>query len=157
MCNFNKIRCLAWGIGALQVFIGFTAIAGGYQLLSSPMGSPSMPIEMLHASPFATFVIPGIVLLVFIGAVNVLSLVVTITGGRHRGSLAFVGGGILIGYMTAEVWWVGWQNALQPLYLALGLIMSLSGLVLRRMLHGGTVSTDPGSLTDSSQKSCLPA
>ena len=157
MCNFNKIRCLAWGIAALQVFIGFTAIAGGFQLLSNPMGTPSMPIEMLHASPFATFVIPGIVLLVFIGAVNVLSLVVTITDGRHRGSLAFVGGGILIGYMTAEVWWVGWQNALQPLYLALGLIMLLSGLVLKRMLHGATVCTNAGSLTDSSQKCHLPA
>ena len=157
MCNFKKIRCLAWGIGALQVFIGFTAIAGGYQLLSSPMGSPSMPIEMLHASPFATFIIPGIVLLVFIGAVNVLSLVVTITGGRHRGSLAFVGGGILIGYMTAEVWWIGWQNALQPLYLALGLILLLSGLVLRRMLHSTTVCNDARSLTYSSQNSRLPA
>jgi hypothetical protein len=157
MCNFSKIRCLTWGIGALQVFIGFTAIAGGYQLLSRPMGTPAMPIEMLHASPFTTFFIPGIVLLVFIGAVNVLSLVVTINGGRHRGSAAFAGGGILIGYMTAEVWWIGWQNALQPLYLVLSLILLLSGLALRRMLHGATVSTDAGILTYSSQKSRLPA
>jgi hypothetical protein len=104
-----------------------------------------MPIEMLHASPFATFFIPGIVLLVFIGAVNVLSLVVTIKGGLHRGSIAVVGGGILIGYMTAEVWWIGWQNALQPLYLALGVVLLLSGLALRRTLLGATVSTDAGS------------
>jgi hypothetical protein len=70
---------------------------------------------------------------------------VTITGGRHRGSIAVVGGGILIGYMTAEVWWIGWQNALQPLYLALGVVLLLSGLALRRMLLGATVSTDAGS------------
>jgi hypothetical protein len=48
-------------MGALQFFIGFTAIAGGYQLASHPKGTPAMPIEMLHASPFATFFIPGIV------------------------------------------------------------------------------------------------
>ena len=145
MSKFVKIRCLAWGMGALQAFIGFTAIAGGYQLVSHPKGTASMPIEMLHASPFATFFIPGIVLLVFIGAVNVLSLVVTIKGGLHRGSIAVVGGGILIGYMTAEVWWIGWQNALQPLYLALGVVLLLSGLALRRTLLGATVSTDAGS------------
>ena len=103
-----------------------------------------MPIEMLQASPFATFIIPGIVLLAFIGVVNVLSLVVTIAGGRHRGSIAVIGGGILIGYMTAEVWWIGWQNALQPLYLVLGVVLLLSGLAMRRMLFGGIVSTDAG-------------
>jgi hypothetical protein len=132
-------------MGALQVFIGFTAIAGGYQLVSHPNGTPAMPIEMLHASPFATFFIPGIVLMVFIGAVNILSLVVTITGGRHRGSTAVVGGGILIGYMTAEVCWIGWQNALQPLYLALGVVLLFSGLALRKMLLGAIVSNDAGS------------
>lgn len=145
MSKFVKVRCLAWGMGGLQVFIGFTAIAGGYQLVLHPNGTPAMPIEMLYASPFATFFIPGIVLLVFIGAVNILSLVVTITGGRHRGSIAVVGGGILIGYMTAEVWWIGWQNALQPLYLALGVVLLLTGMALRRMLLGATVSTDAGS------------
>ena len=141
MSKSVKVRCLAWTMGALQVFIGFTAMAGGYQLVSHPNGTPAMPIEMLHASPFANFFIPGIVLLVFIGAVNILSLLVTITAGRHGGSIAVVGGGILIGYMTAEVWWIGWQNALQPLYLALGVVLLLSGLALKRMLLGAIVST----------------
>ena len=141
MSKFVKIRYIVWGMGALQVFIGFTAIAGGYQLVSHPGGTPAMPIELLHASPFTTFFIPGIVLLVFIGAVNVLSLVVTIIGARHRGQIAVVGGAILIGYMTAEVWWIGWQNALQPLYLALGVVLLISGLAMKRLLPGTTVST----------------
>jgi hypothetical protein len=128
-------------MGALQAFIGITAIAGGYQLVSHPEGTPAIPIEMLHASPFATFFIPGIALIVFIGAVNVLSLVVTITGSRHRSSIAVVGGGILIGYMTAEVWWIGWQNVLQPLYLTLGMVLLLSGLTMRRILLAATEST----------------
>jgi hypothetical protein len=128
-------------MGALQAFIGITAIAGGYQLVSHPEGTPAIPIEMLHASPFATFFIPGIALIVFIGAVNVLSLVVTITGSRHRSSIAVVGGGILIGYMTAEVWWIGWQNVLQPLYLTLGMVLLLSGLAMRRILLAATEST----------------
>jgi hypothetical protein len=128
-------------MGALQVFIGFTAIAGGYQLVSHPGGTTAMPIEWLHASPFTTFLIPGIVLLVLIGAANVLSLVVTIIGGRHRGSIAVVGGAILIGYMTAEVWWIGWQNALQPLYLALGVVLLISGLAMKRLLPGATAGT----------------
>ena len=141
MNKFFKFKYLVWGIGALQAFIGFTAIVGGSQLVAHPQGTPAMPIEMLQSSPFASFFIPGIVLLVFIGAVNVLTLVVTVKGSRHSGSMAAIGGGILIAYMTAEVWWIGLQNALQPLYFALGVALVLSGLVLRRMQFGRTPFT----------------
>lgn len=145
MSKSLKVRFLAWVMGALQAFIGLSAVAGGYQLVTNPGGSPAMPVEMLQASPFATFLIPGIVLMVCIGAVNVFSLVVTMVGSRLRGSVAAVGGVILIGYMTAEVWWVGLQNALQPLFFGLGVVLLLSGLALRRTLLGATV----GSLTGS--------
>jgi hypothetical protein len=132
-------------MGVLQAFIGLTAIAGGYNLVSHPKGSPQMPIEWLHASPFANFLIPGIVLLVVIGAGNVLSLGVTIAGLRHRGNVAVAGGVSLIGYMTAEVWWIDWQNALQPLYLMLGMILLLCGLAQRRIRLRATVSTHAGA------------
>ena len=141
MKKFVKVKCLALGIGALQAFIGFTAIVGGSQLVAHPQGTPAIPIEMLQGSPFGSFFIPGIVLLIFIGAVNLLSLAVTITGRRHRGSVAVIGGGILIGYMAAEVWWIGLQNTLQPLYLALGAVLVLSGLVLRKMQIDMTLNT----------------
>lgn len=141
MSKLVKVKCLAWGIGALQAFIGFTAIVGGYKLVTHPQGTPEMPIEMLQVSPFTTFFIPGIVLLVLIGVIHGLSLVVTITGGRHRGSIAAVGGGVLIGYITAEVWWIGLQNALQALYLALGVVLLLSGFALGRMQFGLTFKT----------------
>ena len=133
MSRIVNRRCLVWCMCALQAFIGFTAIAGGYKLVSHPKGTPEIPIEWLHTSPFATFFIPGIVLLLVIGAGNVLSLGVTIASGRHRGTVAVVVGGSLICYMIAEVWWIGWQNALQPLYLVLGVVLLLCGLALKRM------------------------
>lgn len=133
MNSLVKVKCLALGVGALQALIGFTAIVGGAQLVAHPQGTPALPIGMLQGSPFASFFIPGIVLLIFIGALNVLSLVLTIAGRRHRGSVAAIGGGILIAYMAAEIWWIGLQNTLQPLYLALGAGLVLSGLVLRKM------------------------
>jgi hypothetical protein len=147
MSKIIKHRSLAWCTGALQAFIGLTAIAGGYSLMSHPKGTPQMPIEWLHTSPFATFFIPGIVLLVLIGGVNVLSLAVTIGGGRHSGNLAVAGGACLVGYMTAEVWWIGWQTALQPLYLVLAVVLLLCGLALRRTLLSATGSTDAGAYT----------
>lgn len=51
----------------------------------------------------------------------------------------------MIGYMTAEVWWIGWQNALQPLYLVLGVVLLLCGLALRRIRLGATASTNAGT------------
>jgi hypothetical protein len=128
-------------MGALQAFIGLTAVAGGYNLAAHPNGSPQMPVEWLQSSPFATFFVPGLVLLVVIGAGNVLSLGATIAGLRHRGNLAVAGGATLIGYMAAEVWWIGWQTALQPLYLGLGVILLLCGLALRPLVPNGAGST----------------
>ena len=126
-----KHRCLKWGVIALQAFIGFTAIAGGYNLVSHPDGTMQTPIEWLHASPFETFLAPGIVLLIAIGVGNVFSLALIIAGNRHIANLAFIGGGCLIVYMVAEIWWIGLQTSLQPLYLALGSGLLLCGLTLR--------------------------
>lgn len=60
MNRIVKSKCLAWCMGALQAFIGLTAVAGGYNLAAHPNGSPQMPVEWLQSSPFATFFVPGI-------------------------------------------------------------------------------------------------
>ena len=52
------------GLGVLQAFIGVGAVAGGLGLSLDPSGeSHGIPLELLEETPFATFLIPGIVLL----------------------------------------------------------------------------------------------
>lgn len=52
----------------LLALLGFGAVAGGGLLIISPSGKLiTMPLSMLDNSPFNTFLIPGILLFIFLG------------------------------------------------------------------------------------------
>jgi hypothetical protein len=131
--NVNKkIKVKAYLLGALQIFIGFTAIAGGLKLVSNPNGIPDFPIEWLSNSPFNSYFIPGLTLLIVIGFGNVFAGPVTFLRKRYSGSIATVLGTFLILFMTIEVYFVGLRNFLQPLYFILGVIVLILGLKLSK-------------------------
>ena len=130
MNESKKNSFLAYSLGALQAFIGLTAIIGGFRLVSNPNGALDFPIEWLSNSPFTNYFIPGLVLLIAIGFGNALAGIVTFLRKRHAGSIAAVLGTFLILYMIIEVWFVGLRNFFQPLYLVLGVIALILGLKL---------------------------
>jgi hypothetical protein len=52
----------------LHLLLGLNALAGGTMLIVDPQGELlGMPIEWLERTPFKTYLIPGIILLVFNG------------------------------------------------------------------------------------------
>ena len=129
----NKKRLLTYSLGALQAFIGITAIAGGFRLVSNPKGTSDIPIEWLNSSPFTNYLIPGLVLLIVIGFGNVLAGIISFLSKRYAGSIAAILGTFLILFMTIEVWFVGLRNFLQPLYFILGTIVLILGLKLFKL------------------------
>jgi hypothetical protein len=131
--NEKKKRLLTYSLGALQAFIGVTAIAGGFRLVSNPNGTLDIPIEWLNNSPFTSYLIPGLVLLVVIGFGNVLASIVSFLKMRCAGGIAIILGTFLILFMTIEVWFVGLRNFLQPLYFILGAIVLVLGLKLFKL------------------------
>lgn len=59
----------------LQAFLGLGAVAGGLLLLADPSGEMiGMPASVLERSPFSSFVIPGILLLLIFGFLPLLVL-----------------------------------------------------------------------------------
>ena len=61
----KKNKGLVTGLGVLQVLIGLGAVGGGLGLILDTSGSNlGMPLEMLKRTPFSTFLVPGIVLLI---------------------------------------------------------------------------------------------
>ena len=130
--NFKR-RLLTYSLGAFQAFIGITAIAGGFRLVSNPNGASDIPIEWLNSSPFTNYFIPGSVLLIVIGFGNVLGGIFSFLSKRYAGGLAAMLGTFLILFMTIEVWFVGLRNFLQPLYFILGAIVLILGLKLFKM------------------------
>jgi hypothetical protein len=80
--NFKR-RLLTYSLGVFQAFIGITAIAGGFRLVSNPNGTSDIPIEWLNSSPFTNYLIPGLVLLIVIGFGNVLGGIFSFLSKSH--------------------------------------------------------------------------
>jgi hypothetical protein len=129
----SKKRWLTYLLGALQAFIGITAIAGGFRLVSNPNGTSDIPIEWLNSAPFTNYLIPGLVLLIVIGFGNVLGGIFSFLSKRYAGGIAAILGTFLILFMTIEVWFVGLRTFLQPLYFMLGTIVLILGLKLFKL------------------------
>ena len=134
MSENKKNRFLAYFLGAIQAFIGLTAIAGGFKLASNPGGTLDVPIEWLSNSPFTNYFIPALVLLTVIGFGNAVAGIVTFLRKRYAGSIAAVLGTFLILYMMIEIWFIGLRNFLQPLYFILGVIELILGLKLVKLV-----------------------
>ncbi|MFC1799377.1 hypothetical protein ACFL2Z_00485 [Candidatus Eisenbacteria bacterium] len=124
---------LAIGLGALQVFIGLGAVAGGLGLALDPSGANlRMPLEMLEDSPFTTFLIPGIVLFAVNGLVSLAGAVLTFTRRRYAGELAMALGAFLVAWIVVQVYWVHGIHWLHWLYFILGLLELALGWSMRR-------------------------
>jgi hypothetical protein len=131
-------KFIQYTLGLLQVFVGITAVFGGFGLVSDPSGTKmNVPLELLKNSPFTNYLIPGLVLLIVIGVGNVFAGMVTFLRHRRAGDLAVFFGAFLTLYIVTEVWLIGLVNFSQPLYFVLGAIELIFGFKLSR-----TVKTD---------------
>jgi hypothetical protein len=114
-------------------FLGVSAVAGAIPMLLHPSGSETMmPMSLLEHSPFRTFLVPGILLLVANGLLSFWVLWLTI---RNRpGYALWVGaqGSVLAGWLIIEVWMLRGVSWLHFFYGAVAVVMIFSGLVLRR-------------------------
>jgi len=126
-------RCLAFGLGGLQVFIGLGGVAGGFGLVTEPSGANlGFLVEWLSKSPFSDYLIPGLVLLVVIGVGSLAGGVLSILRYRYACEIAAILGAFLVIWITAQVWWIGLTIWLQPLFFGLGLVELALGLLMRR-------------------------
>lgn len=146
----KKSKFMVYFLGALQTFIGLTAIAGGLKLVTNPNGIPDFPIEWLSNSPFTSYLVPGLVLLIVIGFGNVFAGTVTFLRKKYFGSFAALLGIFLILFMAIEVLFIGLRNFLQPLYFILGVIVLIFGLKLSKSaipFHQTEVESTPTKLS----------
>jgi hypothetical protein len=130
----KKGKWLAFGLGALQVFIGVGGIAGGLGLVIEPSGSNlGFQVELLNKSPFSDYLIPGIFLLTVNGIGNMAGGVFSFLRNRHADMCAMALGAFLMIWIAAQVYWIGLTIWLQPLFFGLGVVELLLGLILWRI------------------------
>lgn len=122
----------ASAIGAL-VFLGITAIVGAVPLILSPQGDMMhVPLSLLAHSPFHSFLIPGIILLVANGLLSFVALHQVLRRRIGYGWWVAFQGCIISGWIVIEVIMFRGVSWLHFLYIAVGLILIASGLALTR-------------------------
>lgn len=135
----NKEKTIKWlviGLAVFQAFNGFSGLLGGFGLIKDPTGqSLSMEQVWLNATPFANFLIPGIVLFIVNGLGNVTGFWATLSKKSKAPEIGVIFGFIMMVWITSQVLWIGYKSFLQPLYFSTGLIQMIFGIFLYRLKH----------------------
>ena len=85
-------------------FNSLSALGGGLLLIIDPGGDKTqMPIEWLKDSPFNDFLIPGIILFVFIGVFSLISAIAVIKKTNKYQLLIITQGLIMLCWLTVEI------------------------------------------------------
>jgi len=114
-------------------FLGVTSIMGAAPLILDPSGRMlRMPLSLLEHSPFRTFLIPGILLLLANGVLSLLVLTATTRRWSQYGRWVALQGCILTGWIVVEVILLQMAMWAHYFYGAIGLALIGAGLALTR-------------------------
>lgn len=125
----KAIRAIA--IASL-IFLGMTSLAGAVPLIVDPSGKLlSMPLSLLEHSPFRSFLIPGIILLIANCLLSFLVLRLMLRRISHYWRWILLQGCVLAGWILVQIVMIRTMIWAHHVYLALAAILILCGWLLR--------------------------
>lgn len=123
------------GLGALQVFVGAGALAGGFALVRDPTGfTLGLPMSFLEGSPFPDFLIPGLFLLIVNGFGSLIGAGLSFTRRRCAQEMAIILGAVLASWIVIQIIIIRSFHWMHVLYFLLGVAELGMGLYIRRRL-----------------------
>ncbi len=114
-------------LGALEAAVAVSAAGGAVYGLS---GAPGVKTSWLDGSPFSSYVIPSVVLLVAVGGSAALAFAALAMRSPWAAPLGVAAGVILVGWIAVEVIWIPF-SPLQPACLVAGIAMVALGRMAR--------------------------
>jgi hypothetical protein len=102
---------------ALEAVIALNAVGGGVYGLA---GAKNVPREWLVGSPFHSYTIPSLVLLIFVGGGMTVAASLLVAGYRRAAEVAIAAGLILLGWIIVETMFIPF-SWLQPVFFVLGI------------------------------------
>ncbi len=120
-------------LGLLGLAVGVTAIYGGLALTARPDGSLlHMPLALLQPTPFRSFLVPGLLLLLVIGVGNLLAGILVIRRAPGASTAAFAGGAALLTWILTEMILLRSVHWLQLTYLVVAIAILVEAARQRR-------------------------
>ncbi|MEI6767060.1 MAG: hypothetical protein WCM76_15620 [Bacteroidota bacterium] len=115
----------------LLFFNVISAFYGGILLVLDPSGQlMQIPTTLLDSSPFDSFLIPGLILLIVIGAGSLMTAILTIRKSKQFYKWVVTMGSGLIIWILTELIMIREFSMLQVIYGGLGIILLFLGISL---------------------------
>ena len=126
---------------SLEIFLGIGALFGGGALILAPDGHLlGMPTSLLAATPFSSFLVPGICLFAFVGVAPLLAAAIGIGRQSIAPAAAVAVGLTLMGWICAEMVALAGPGSLAwALYLVLGTCITAVGIAWWRSSREGPI------------------
>lgn len=122
-------------LAAIEAFVGIGAVYGGINLIVDAEGF-GVERAWLDGSPFSSYTIPGLALLVVIGGGMLAAAALAVRGSGLAAAAAVMMGAITLAFLVVETLVIGYQGADQiPLVAVIGIAsLALIGLGGRTLL-----------------------
>ena len=125
-------RQIRWPLVFIELVIAVNAVGGAVWGLA---GAENVPRKWLEGTPFDSYVIPSLILLVGVGGGMTVAVVALLARRRHAPELTIAAGLVLVGWIATQVMIIaphGGFSWLQPTMFAAGLLVAALGWRLRR-------------------------
>ena len=116
-------------LGILLAFGAINAFAGGYYGLT---GARGVPVEWLDGSPFSSYFIPSLILLIVVGGSFVTAAVAVFARSRIARLAALAAAVIVTGWLAAQIAIIGYVSWMQPATAIAGVLVLILGSQLPR-------------------------
>lgn len=126
------VRRRPWLLITLELLIAASALGGGVGLIWND--AIRMPDEWLRGTPFSTWVLPGVFLLLIVAGPMITAAVLELRGSSWSVVVSVSAGSAQVGWIAAELLIMQRYNVLQPVMMLCGLAVMLIALWVRRDL-----------------------
>lgn len=129
-------KTLLASVLGLLLLLGITALAGSYLLISDPSGKAlQMPLELLNGTPFSSYLIPGIILLLTSGLSSLIIAWLAIKKTKNYPVWIILQGLVLLIWLSAELVLNSdfFTPHLHLPYYAIGALLLIFGVGLHRL------------------------
>jgi hypothetical protein len=116
----------------LVSFIAVTSTLSGILMISKPNGEIlNLPINLLEGTPFKDFLVPGLLLTIIVGGVNLLAVFYNIQRHPNRYNWAITGGIVIIGWIISQMLLIRTLHWLHFIYVGIGFLIILIAYQLK--------------------------
>jgi len=118
-------------LGCLQALTALGTIPAGLGYLIDTTGAKmGASADMLANSPFTSFLIPALFLVIVHGFGNIVLAVLSFRKQAIAGTSGLAMGIVLCLWIVIQVYWIGLTSFLQPMFLIIGLMEATIGWMI---------------------------